>query len=73
VVGAKTAGGAHKQFGLPVTHHLIAFVAIGRSVDPVTRANWEGTGIKPDMDVPPQQALDVALAAIGNGGVKPTR
>jgi hypothetical protein len=68
VVGGKTAGGAHKQLGVPVTHHLIAFVAIGRSVDPVTRANWEGTGIKPDLDVPPPQALDVVLAAIAKAG-----
>ncbi|NYE59452.1 hypothetical protein FHW58_000604 [Duganella sp. 1224] len=64
VVGGKTAGGAHKQFGVPVTHHLIAFVAIGRSVDPVSGANWEGTGIQPDLAVPPEQALDVALAEI---------
>jgi hypothetical protein len=64
IVGTKTSGGAHKQFGEPVSHHLIAFVAIGRSVDPVTKANWERTGVQPDLNVPAAQALDVALAQI---------
>lgn len=64
IVGTKTSGGAHKQFGEPVSHHLIAFVAIGRSVDPVTKANWERTGVQPDVNVPAAQALDAALAQI---------
>jgi hypothetical protein len=64
IVGHKTSGGAHKQFGEPVSHHLIAFVAIGRSVDPITQSNWERTGVQPDIEVSAAQALDVALAQI---------
>ena len=31
--------------------------------DPITGENWEGTGVKPDLDVPAQMALEAALAS----------
>lgn len=67
IVGSKTSGGAHKQFGVPVSNHLIAFVAIGRTVTPVTHTNWERTGVQPDVLVPADQALDAALAQVAKG------
>lgn len=70
IVGSKTSGGAHKQFGVPVSNHLIAFVAIGRTVTPVTHTNWERTGVKPDVLVPADQALDVALAQVAKGSAQ---
>jgi hypothetical protein len=32
----------------------------GRPVSPVTGANWEGTGVTPDVAVPAEQAFDRA-------------
>jgi hypothetical protein len=29
-------------------------------VNPITKTNWEGTGVEPDVKVPASQALDVA-------------
>ncbi|MRW85280.1 hypothetical protein GJ698_14440 [Pseudoduganella sp. FT26W] len=33
-------------------------------MDPLTQANWERTGVQPDVNVPAARALDVALAQI---------
>ena len=43
-----------------LTDHLAAFVATGRAVNPVTKTNWEGVGVKPDMAVAPHEALRAA-------------
>jgi hypothetical protein len=36
-------------------------VPSGRAINPVTKTNWEGTGVKPDVEVPAEQALETAL------------
>ena len=36
------------------------FVPTGRAISPITKTNWEGTGVKPDIEVPADQALLVA-------------
>jgi hypothetical protein len=33
----------------------------GRAINPITKTNWEGTGITPDYQVPAPEALDQAL------------
>jgi hypothetical protein len=50
--GAANPGGLHR-----LSDHLAAFVADGRAVNPVTRTNWEGVGVQPDIAVPPAEAL----------------
>jgi hypothetical protein len=36
------------------------FVPTGRAINPISKTNWEGTGVKPDVDVSADQALLVA-------------
>jgi C-terminal processing protease CtpA/Prc len=63
--GATTAGGANPGGLFPLSDHLAAFIATGRAINPVTKTNWEGVGVKPDHDVPPGDALREAhLAAL---------
>lgn len=63
LVGATTAGAANPGGLFRLSDHLAAFIATGRAVNPVTRTNWEGVGVKPDRDVPPADALREAHVA----------
>ncbi|NTX62348.1 S41 family peptidase [Myxococcus sp. CA051A] len=63
VVGEKTRGGANTGVVLPVDEHFLVGVPMGRTVHAVTRANWEGTGVTPDVAVPTSEALRMAYAA----------
>jgi C-terminal processing protease CtpA/Prc len=60
IVGETTGGGAHPTRGFRVTDHFGVRVPFARSVNPVTKTNWEGTGVKPDVAVPADQALHTA-------------
>jgi hypothetical protein len=57
IVGETTGGGAHPTGGYRVTDHFGVGVPHARSINPVTKTNWEGTGVKPDVAVPADQAL----------------
>ncbi len=38
-------------------------IPTGRPISPITGSNWEGTGVTPDLDVPPERALAAAYKA----------
>ena len=40
-----------------MTDHFGVGVPFARSINPITKTNWEGTGVKPDVAVPADQAL----------------
>ena len=60
VVGERTRGGAHAREGFPVHPHLEATISVAESVNPITGGNWEGTGVRPDIEVIAGQARDTA-------------
>jgi hypothetical protein len=60
IVGETTGGGANPGGFAPLGEHFGMFVPTGRAVNPVTKTNWEGTGVKPDVAVPADQALEKA-------------
>ena len=60
VVGETTAGGANPGGPYRVTDHFYAAMPRGHSINPVTKTNWEGKGIEPDVKVPEQDALKTA-------------
>jgi retinol-binding protein 3 len=60
IVGETTGGGAHPTAGLRVDDHFIIGVPFARAVNPITRTDWEGSGVAPDVKVAADQALDVA-------------
>jgi hypothetical protein len=57
IVGETTGGGANPGGTRRINDHFAVWVPSGRAINPVTRTNWEGTGVKPDLDVPADQAL----------------
>ena len=60
IIGETTGGGAHPGGGFRISENFGMFVPTGRAISPVTKTNWEGTGVTPDVAVPAEQALVVA-------------
>jgi hypothetical protein len=57
IVGETTGGGAHPVRGLPAGDHFTIGVPFGRPINPVTKGDWEGKGIEPDVKVSAADAL----------------
>ena len=62
VVGETTAGAANPGQTYPVNSRFEVTVPSGKLEGAVTRKNWEGCGVKPDLAVPASDALRVAHA-----------
>ena len=60
VVGGSTWGGANPGEMVPIDDHFAMFVPFGSAVNPISKTNWEGAGVKPDVVVDPADALTVA-------------
>jgi retinol-binding protein 3 len=60
IVGETTGGGAHPVSGHPVGDYFMVGVPFAKSLDPVTKTNWEGTGVVPDVSVAADGALETA-------------
>jgi len=60
IIGETTGGGAHPGGGFRISEHFGMFIPTGRAISPITKTNWEGTGVAPDVIVPADQALHVA-------------
>ncbi|HET7553917.1 MAG TPA: S41 family peptidase [Gemmatimonadaceae bacterium] len=61
IVGETTGGGANPGELVPLPHGLGVFVPTGRAINPITKTNWEGVGVKPDVAVSAGEALETAL------------
>jgi hypothetical protein len=60
IVGETTGGGANPGRDVSLPQGLRVFVPTGRAINPITKTNWEGTGVKPDVAVPADSALAIA-------------
>jgi retinol-binding protein 3 len=60
IVGEVTGGGAHPGDFVRINEHFEAFIPNGRSINPVTKTNWEGVGVQPDVKVSADNALNIA-------------
>ena len=67
IIGETTGGGAHPVSGHAIGEHFMIGVPFARAVNPITRTNWEGTGVMPDVKVPAADALDTARKLIREG------
>jgi len=61
LVGETTGGGAHPTDVKPIDDHFSVAVPFARSLNPITKTDWEGTGVEPDLKVTADEALDAAL------------
>ncbi|MBE0658425.1 MAG: S41 family peptidase [Bryobacteraceae bacterium] len=57
LVGETTGGGAHPVSGHRINDHFLIGVPFARAVNPITKTNWEGTGVEPHLQAPAAEAL----------------
>ena len=62
VVGEITGGGAHPVQPFRIAPNLVAVIPVGRSINLITKGDWEGTGVKPDVAVAADKAMTKANA-----------
>ena len=65
IVGEVTGGGANPTGPVELGHGFVASIPWGRAENPITKTNWEGRGVQPDIMVPASDALKVALTRLG--------
>lgn len=65
IVGETTGGGAHPVGGHPVADYFVVGVPFAKAVNPISKTNWEGTGVEPDVKVPAADALATAQKLAG--------
>lgn len=63
LIGETTGGGANPVDMFQLDGGFEVSVPVARAVNPITKTNWEGTGVKPDLDVPARLALKTAHVA----------
>jgi hypothetical protein len=60
IIGETTGGGAHPVSGHRIDDHFMIAVPYARAINPISKTNWEGTGVEPDVKVSAAEALEVA-------------
>lgn len=60
IVGEVTGGGAHPVRNQRIDDRFSIGVPDARPINAVTKTNWEGTGVEPDVKVPASEALTTA-------------
>jgi Peptidase family S41/N-terminal domain of Peptidase_S41 in eukaryotic IRBP len=62
IVGEVTGGGAHPVAGHRIDDRFTIGVPFARAINPVTKTDWEGVGVEPDVKVAADDALITAQA-----------
>ena len=60
IIGETTGGGANPGSLFRLGDHFSIFIPTGRAINPITKTNWEGTGVEPDIKVSQEVALETA-------------
>jgi C-terminal processing protease CtpA/Prc len=63
MVGETTGGGAHRIRGVDLNDDFTLLLPYTRPINVVTKGDWEGTGVVPEIASGAEQALAVAHAA----------
>lgn len=73
IIGEATGGGAHPGGRQVATDRFVVWLPTARSINPITKTNWEGVGVIPHIEVPAKDALAKAhIMALENIVAKST-
>jgi hypothetical protein len=64
IIGETTGGGAHPVAGHKIDERFRIGVPFARAINPISKTNWEGVGVEPDVKVAAGDALAVAQKLI---------
>jgi len=60
LVGETTSGRSHMGMAHQIDDHFMIRVPGIRVINPISKTNWEGTGVEPDVKVKAADALETA-------------
>ena len=60
IVGETTGGGAHPVEQYVINDNFDISIPFGRAINPITKTNWEGTGVEPDVKTTKDMAFETA-------------
>jgi len=60
LVGQTTRGGANPGRLMRLNDKLEVFIPTGKAINPITKTNWEGVGVVPDVKTSPAETLEEA-------------
>jgi C-terminal processing protease CtpA/Prc len=60
IIGETTAGLSHPGSSVRINANFGMVVPQGRTINALTKSDWEGTGVRPDIEVTAAQALPTA-------------
>src|ERR1041385_3540561 len=60
IIGETTGGGAHPVSPHRIDAHFMIGVPFARAINPISKTNWEGAGVEPDVKVDAADALQKA-------------
>ncbi|MEZ5163407.1 MAG: S41 family peptidase [Fimbriimonadaceae bacterium] len=64
IIGEPTWGGANPGGSVRLHDHFSCFIPVGRAINPITKTNWEGSGVIPDIKCDPAKSLEQAQVLI---------
>jgi retinol-binding protein 3 len=73
IIGEPTGGGAHGTKPNRLTAHFVASIPFNVPINPRRQGDWEGVGVKPDVQVPAADALRTAHVMALKGVLERTK
>jgi tetratricopeptide (TPR) repeat protein len=61
LVGQTTGGGANPGGSMRINDELTVFIPRGMAINPITKTNWEGVGVIPEIKTEVSETLDKTL------------
>lgn len=60
IIGETTGGGAHGTFSQNAGYGFVVHIPYSTAINPITKTSWEKIGVKPDIEVNSDKALETA-------------
>lgn len=70
IIGEKSGGGAHPMIWINLPYNFMLCVPHARIIHPITKTDWEGTGVIPHHYVNTENALETAVYLINKDKLK---